>query len=190
MTFSKQIRTISVAVFLSAMLFSCGNTDKEIHDFLQEKNLPMLTTSNLHVIHTDSGKVNLTLQTPLLFDFRNRKNHPYIEFPKGIEIISVKKNDSISIKGDYAISYKNTNISDIKKNVIIYNYSKKYKLTTSQIFWDKNTKVFFTEERFTLYTPTDTIPGRGFESDENLENYNIKNIRNGRVELNENEIDK
>ncbi|MBS9767607.1 MAG: LPS export ABC transporter periplasmic protein LptC [Flavobacteriaceae bacterium] len=185
MTFYKKIKTISVAVLLTAMLFSCGNTDKEIHDFLQEKNLPILEAKDIHLIHTDSGRVDLVMQSPLLLDFRNRKAHPYTEFPKGIQFISIKKNDSTSIKGNYAITYNNTNISDIKGNVIIYNYSKKYKLVTSQIFWDQTMKVFFTEERFKLYTPTDTIPGRGFESDENLENYITKNIRNGSVEVSE-----
>ncbi len=184
MNFYKYITNISVAV-LSAMLFSCGNTDKEIHDFLQEKNLPILEANDVNLIHTDSGRVDLVMQSPLLLDFRNRKAHPYTEFPKGIKFISIKKNDSTSIKGNYAISYDKTNISDIKGNVIIYNYSKKYKLVTSQIFWDQKEKIFFTEERFTLYTPTDTIPGRGFESDESLENYNYKNIRNGSVELEE-----
>ncbi len=167
------------------MLFSCGNTDKEIHDFLEEKNLPILRADDVYLIHTDSGRVNLTMKTPILLDFGNRKNHPYTEFPEGIKIVSIKKNDSTSIEGDYAVSYKNTNISDIKGNVIIYNYTKKNKLVTSQIFWDQKMKIFFTEERFTLYTPTDTIPGRGFESDESLKNYTIKNIRNGSVELKE-----
>lgn len=178
--------TISiVGIFVSTMLFSCGNTDKQIRDFLADKNMPMLTANDIYLIHTDSGKVDIKMKSPLLKDFRNRSEHPYTEFPKGIRIVNVKKNDSTSIIGDYAISYRKTNISEIRGNVVIYNYAKKNKLTTSQIFWDQNTHIFFTEKKFTLYTPTDTIPGRGFESDEQLENWSVKNMHNGSLKIQE-----
>lgn len=185
MNFFAKIIMISVVGICSTMLFSCGNTDKEIRDFLADKNLPMLKVNDVHLIHTDSGRVDVKLRAPLLKDFSNREQHPYTEFPDGVEIINIKKKDSIQIKGNYAISYSKTNISDIKGNVIIYNYVNKNKLKTSQIFWDQKSKIFFTEERFVLYTPTDTIPGRGFESDEGLKNWNFQNLRNGSVKVEE-----
>lgn len=165
------------------MFFSCGNTDKEVQDFLATKNFPMLKASDVYLVHTDSGRVDMKMKAPVLKDFRNRKKHPYTEFPEGIKIVNIKKNDSTSITGNYAITYGITNVAEIKGNVIVYNYSKKNKLTTSQIFWDQKNQIFFTEKNFILYTPTDTIPGRGFESDEQMENYLVKNIRNVRLEV-------
>lgn len=183
-SFKNRITSI-VVILVTAMFFSCGNTDKEVHDFLAVKNMPLLKANNVYLIHTDSGKVDVKMKAPLLKDFRNRKKHPYTEFPEGIEIINIKKNDSTSITGNYAITYNKTNVSEIKGNVIVYNYAKRNKLTTSQIFWDQKNQIFFTEKSFVLYTPTDTIPGRGFESDEQLENYLIKNIRNVSLKVKE-----
>lgn len=174
-----------VGILIPTMLFSCGNTDKQVRDFLADKNMPMLTANNIYLIHTDSGKVDVKMKASLLKDFRNRSEHPYTEFPKGIKIVNVKKKDSTSIVGDYAISYGKTSVAEIKGNVIIFNYTKKNKLTTSQIFWDQKTHIFFTEKNFTLYTLSDTIPGRGFESDEQLQNWSVKNMHNGSLQVQE-----
>ncbi len=75
-----------VAIFLATLLLSCGNDIKEVQDFLAEKNLPIGITYDVHLIHTDSGRVMTKLITPLVNDFRNRTEHPYQEFPEGIEI--------------------------------------------------------------------------------------------------------
>ena len=48
----------------------------------------------------------------IMYDFGNRENHPYSEFPKGLKITSIEENgDSTTIEGDYAKSYKKTEVS-------------------------------------------------------------------------------
>ena len=37
-------------------------------------------------VYRDSGRTTSKLYSPLLNDFSNRVNHPYNEFPEGIEI--------------------------------------------------------------------------------------------------------
>ena len=61
------------------MFFSCSNDIKEVQDFLAEKNLPIGVAKNINLIHTDSGKIKTNLISPLMYDFSNRKNHPYTE---------------------------------------------------------------------------------------------------------------
>jgi LPS export ABC transporter protein LptC len=172
------INTIkNIAVVLTiAMFFSCTNNVKEVRDFLADKNLPIGEAFNINHVHTDSGRVNIKMKAPVMLDFDNRKAHPYSEFPEGIKITTIDKNgDSITIEGGYARSYKKTEVAEIKYNVVIFNYADKNKLTTEQIFWDQKTHYFFTEKRFTLYTPTDTIRGTGFEASEDLKIWWVKN---------------
>ena len=119
-------------------------------------------------------------------DFGNRSEHPYSEFTSGIVLTTIDKNmDSVTIVGDYAITFTKTGVSEIRDNVVITNHTNKHRLVTSQIFWDKNTQYFFTEKSFILYTQTDTIPGRGFESKENLQLWWVKNMSNGVIEIKE-----
>ena len=169
------IKNIAV-ILTTAMFFSCTNDAKEVRDFLADKNMPIGEAYNINHEHTDSGRVNIKMKAPLMLDFDNRKEHPYSEFPEGIKITTIEINgDSVTIEGNYAKSFKKTEVAEIKNNVVIYNYAEKNKLTTEQIFWDQKTHYFFTEKKFTLYTTTDTIRGTGFEATEDLKTWWVKN---------------
>lgn len=169
------IKSIAV-VCTMAMLFSCTNDAKEVRDFLADKNMPIGEAFNIDHRHTDSGRVNIKMRAPLMLDFENRAAHPYNEFPEGLKITTIEKNgDSMVIEGDYARSYKRTSVSEIRGNVVIFNYADNTKLETEQIYWDQKTSYFFTEKRVTFYIKNDTIRGTGFEASEDLNSWWIKN---------------
>jgi len=170
-----KIKGIAIVLTI-AMLFSCKNDAKEVRDFLADKNMPIGEAYDINHKHTDSGRINIKMKAPVMLDFGNRTAHPYSEFPKGIKITSIEKNgDSVTIEGGYAKSYKKTEISEIKNNVVINNYAQKNKLETEQIYWDQKARYYFTEKKFTFYTLTDTIKGVGFEASEDLKNWWVKN---------------
>ncbi len=178
-----------VVITITTVLFSCTNDSTKVRDFLAEKNLPTAVARKAHHVYKDSGRVTSKLTTPLLYDFSNRKNHPYNEFPEGITIINFENNgkDSITVIGDYALSYSKTSISELKGNVIVINHSDFSRLETDQLFWDKKNKYFFTEQEFTLTKINDTIIGVGFESMENLNKYVAKKTK-GNIITNENQL--
>ncbi len=183
-SFKNIIKSIAV-ILMTAMLFSCGNSINEVRDFLADKNLPIGVAEDIFNIHTDSGRVDLKLQAPLLLDFSNRKKHPYNEFPKGIKIVTIDtKKDSLVITGNYAITYSKTSVSEIKGNVVVINYGDYKKLLTKQLFWDQKSKYFYTEKPFTLITRTDTINGVGFDASEDLKVFMAKQNK-GTIHLKE-----
>lgn len=165
-------------ILVVTVFFSCTNDSKKVRDFLAEKNMPIAVAKDAYHVYKDSGKVSSKLITPLMNDFQNRKNHPYNEFPLGLKIINYENDgkDSITVIGDYALSYLKTSISEIKGNVVVINHSQNSKLETSQLFWDQKNKYFFSEKEFTLTSPDNTIKGVGFESKENLTEWISKNI--------------
>ncbi len=166
-----------VAIFLATLFFSCENDIKEIQDFLAEKNLPIGVSKDVYLIHTDSGRVKTKLISPLLKDFGNRTEHPYQEFPEGIELITFDKlGDSVSLIANYSRTYSKTQISEVKGNVVVTNYKEKSKLYTEQLFWDQNTHYIYTEKPFKLITKSDTLKGVGFESNEDLSKVTMKNF--------------
>lgn len=166
------------ALFGVAMFFSCINNVKEVNDFLLDKNLPIGESENVHYVYKDSGHVVSRLKTPLLYDFSNRKNHPYSEYPKGLEIVTIDKRgiDSTTITGNYARSFTKTAVSEIIGEVVVYNHTENTKLETSQLYWDQKTNYFFTEKKFRLTLENDTIYGTGFESKNNLRHWVLKNM--------------
>ncbi len=163
------------AVIMVAMFLSCSNNSQKVQDFLADQNLPIGVAENINHIYTDSGFVKSKLFAPLLHDFSNRTAHPYSEFPKGLKVISYDINgDSITISSNYGISYSKTQVTEIRDLVIIHNHKQRTKLMTSQLFWDQKTHFFYTEQAFILTTPTDTISGVGFESNEDLSHWNMR----------------
>lgn len=167
------------------LLFSCTNDIKKVQDFLADKNLPIGVAENINLVYKDSGEVTTKMISPLVHDFSNRKEHPYSEFPKGIHITKITSNgDSTTVEGDYSINYTKTQMAEIRGNVVVVNYEKKYTLYTSQLFWDQREHYFLTEKKFSLITPTDTLYGVGFESSEDLSNWLIKN-NSGTLQVND-----
>lgn len=171
---SKNIATIGIV----AMFFSCTNNSNKMKEFFSAKNLPIGIAKNIAHVYRDSGRTTSKLYSPLLNDFSNRVNHPYNEFPEGLKLITFENNgkDSTTILGDYAISYSKTLITELKGNVVIINHTDQSKLYTDQLFWDQNTDYFFSEKKFTLISPDNTIKGIGFESKKDLSKFLAKKL--------------
>jgi LPS export ABC transporter protein LptC len=178
----QQIIQKSIAlVVLTVVLFSCSNNTQEVRDFLASKNLPIGVAKDAFHVYKDSGRITSKLITPLLHDFSNRKKHPYNEFPEGIKIVNFEGKDSVTITGNYALTYSKTAVSEIKGNVVVLNHTEKSRLETEQLFWDQNTQYFFSEKAFVLSTLKDTIYGIGFECKENLSKHLAKKTK-GKLE--------
>lgn len=171
------IKSIATTI-VGAMLFSCTNNAKKVRDLLADKNMPIGIARDINHIYKDSGEINSKLITTLLYDFSNRDEHPYNEFPEGLRIVTIDKKtkDSTTITGNYALSYSKTSVSEIKGNVVIINHTDNIKLETNQLFWDQKEAYFFTEDGFRLTTGTDTINGFGFEAQQNLKKWIAKDI--------------
>lgn len=182
---SQKIKSSSVVILLTTLLFSCTNDIKKVRDYLADKNLPIGVSENIYTIYKDSGRVTTKLKSPLFLDFSNREDHPYSEFPQGIEITKITNDtDSTTISGNYAINYTKTNISEIKGNVIVHNHASNYILRTEQLYWDQNEHYFISERKFTFMTPNDTLYGTAFESSEDLSRWNATDNR-GTINVNE-----
>lgn len=187
MKYYKEILLKSIVVLIvTTMLFSCSNNTQKARDFLADKNLPVSTSKNAFHIYKDSGRITSKLITPIMLDFSNREAHPYNEFPSGIKIVNFENNgkDSITITGDYALSYPKTSVSEIKGNVIVINHTDNSRLETEQLFWDEKTEYFVSEKAFKLTKENDTIYGVGFESREDLSKHLAKKTT-GKLETSE-----
>ncbi len=174
MKFYNYIKVVLLTVFIT---YGCKNSSKEINDFLADQNLPIGVAENINHIYKDSGSVTSRLIAPVFLDYSNRELNPYSEFPKGIKIVNINRvnRDSVTITGNYAISYANTSFSEIIGDVVIVNHQEGVILSSDQMYWDQKENYFFTESPFVLYTEKDTLNGVGFESDSRLNNWILNN---------------
>ncbi|NJB82258.1 LPS export ABC transporter periplasmic protein LptC [Wenyingzhuangia aestuarii] len=166
-----------ISLFIMVVFFSCKNSSKEINDFLADQNLPIGVAEHINHVYKDSGRVTSRLIAPVLWDYTNRKLNPYSEFPKGVKIVSIDRitRDSVTVTGNYAVSYDLTHFSEIIGDVVVINHQNNATLNSEQMYWDQKEQYFFTESPFTLYTEKDTLHGVGFESDSGLNNWILNN---------------
>ncbi|MDD4143939.1 MAG: LPS export ABC transporter periplasmic protein LptC, partial [Prolixibacteraceae bacterium] len=169
---------IKVAVLVAGtatFFYGCESNIEKIKPFNTEENLPVLEARDFETLFTDSGKVRFFMKTPLLLRFEPEGN-PYHEFPEGIELIKYDDNQNVisSITANYAKQFVEEKKWEAKNNVIATNV-KGDTLKTEHLIWEENTEKIYTEEYVKIIRTDQIITGIGFQSDQSLENWRIKN---------------
>lgn len=178
----KNIISCIVTTLVVAMFFSCEGSLKQVQKSNLSSFVPVGEADSINLKYTDSGKILTTLVSPKMLDYSNIDN-PFTEFPKGVLVSMYDKNGTITttIKSDYAISYKKTDIIDLQGNVVIASNDGK-KMETSQLYFDQKNEWFFTEKFFKFTDGQGGFlqgPGVDFSKD-----FKILNMQNSTGEVN------
>ncbi|PWE01419.1 LPS export ABC transporter periplasmic protein LptC [Marinilabilia rubra] len=169
----------SIFILLAVLFFSgaCqSNKPSEIKAVVDEENFPSLAVNDLETVITDSGRVAYRFISPEMNKYDNRQE-PYTEFPRGLHLIVYNKQEEIDaqIKSRYAIYHEKDELWELQNNVEAVNFKNEV-INTEQLFWDAREHRIFSDEFIKITTDQEILTGYGFESDESLENYTIKNI--------------
>ncbi len=119
------------------------------------------------------SKVIAILTSPITEDFDNQ-DFKFRTFPKGLKVdFFDDKNQKSVITADYGIVYSQTNLIDLKGNVVIDSHDGK-KLETPQLFFDRANNWIFTEEVFTYTNPEDgtVMDGEGMDFNRDFSFFN------------------
>ena len=135
---------------------------------INKLKIPISSATQISSVHTDSGLVSSILESPKMYNFTN-SDFPYFEFPENLEVILYDKNNNkTKIFSDYAISYSNTDLIDLRKNVIITTHLKDT-LITDQMYYNRVEEWLFTNYPFQFISAGKDIYGSGFDSDKSFE---------------------
>lgn len=172
-----RIFRIAVPVLGTAILFfACKKNDIEkIKAFGSPEELPVLEAINFETLSTDSGTIRFNLKAKKLLRFEN-EGKTYHEFPEGLLLIKYDEDKNIisSIKADYAKEFIKEEKWEAKNNVVVTN-EKGDSLKTEHLIWDEKHETIFTEEYVKIISADKTITGTGLTSDQNMQNWKIKN---------------
>ena len=82
---------------------------------------PSGEADTINLKYTDSGKIQAVLKSPRMLDYATVE-YPFTEFPKGIDLTLFDKNGRKTfVKSNFAVSYKGTDIIDLRGKVTISN---------------------------------------------------------------------
>ena len=168
------------AAFYAAVMFvlfpACSGKDKDLAEAITERDsLPGMKSLGVTTFISDSGitRYKIIAEEWCIFD---KKEPPYWAFEKGVYL---EKFDSLfridaSIKADTAYYYEKKKLWELRTNVSIRNL-KGDKFDTELLFWDEKKEEIYSDKYIRIEQEDKTITGYGFESNQELTEYTIKN---------------
>tara|TARA_B100000886_G_scaffold81831_1_gene53255 strand:+ start:349 stop:705 length:357 start_codon:yes stop_codon:yes gene_type:complete len=110
-----------------------------------------------------------------MLNFSNNK-FPYFEFPEKIQIVLYDKNmGETKIFSDYAISYSDTNLIDLRGNVVV-STPLQDTLFSDQLYYSSEMQWLFTDFNFRYVSENKDINGKGFNSDKEFKNVTFSDV--------------
>lgn len=165
---------LAFLVFLN----SCENDVKKVIALTNLRNKPTVEATQMSGFLTDNGHITMRFSTPELrrYDMSREKN---IVLPKGVSLIRFTEDGSVicRLSAKYAKFDDAQNRWEARDSVVAVN-RKGEVLHTNLLYWDGNARRVYTDDYVRIQTPEATINGKGLESDESFDNYEILRITN------------
>jgi LPS export ABC transporter protein LptC len=173
---------------LALAVMGCENDIERVAMLTDETSTPAVKGTHIEVIYSDSARVQVQMLAPSYLQFPDAEK-PYMEFPEGLEVYFY--DDSLKIESDikanYAIYYMEEGLWHATGNVVAQRMATGDALQTEDLFWDENKELIWSDAYTRIQNEDGIFYGkRGFESDQNLDNWQLKGT-SGTVEVQDEE---
>lgn len=164
-----QRKTHFFILFFSALalLSSCENDEKKIDD-LTKKVVMKEEAVNIESMLSQEGKLRATLRAPLMI--RVFEDTVYAEFPKSLHCDFYNENRQVEswLDSRYGKYYENIGKVYLRDSVTVIT-TKGDTLKSPDLWWDQNTKMFYTDKYATYHAPGKQVTGTiGLEATQDL----------------------
>lgn len=161
---------LPVFILLILTLSSCDDKFKPTQTNVNTVDSPSQESWNSKVIFSDSGKTKAVLDAGHISVY-SAKGFTLID--SGAKVDFYRDGNIVStLIGRRGKIYDNTKDIEIYDSVSVVN-KEGSELRTQKLFWNNKTQKVSSDEFVKIKTPSETIEGIGFESDQNLKNYKI-----------------
>ncbi|MCB0447763.1 MAG: LPS export ABC transporter periplasmic protein LptC [Gelidibacter sp.] len=164
-----------VIAFAVTMFFSCKNNYDEVQQIGVLQNEPIGVADTINLKYTDSGKIKADLVSTKMLDYSNR-DFEFTEFPQGIKLTLFADNNKKSvITSDYAISYSETDLIDLRGNVVIVTQELDT-LFAEQLYFDQKKEWIFTNRPIRFVSPEKIMSANAYDSNKDINVYGLSEI--------------
>ena len=165
---------------LSTVLWG-GCEEKKAAEEPPSQSMMTQQSEKLTVRQTKEGKLVYQFTTPLLEEYEYAPE-PYIEFRKGIKIVTYNDSTqqvSATLSANYAIFMKNQQLWEAKGNVAGHNADGN-QIETEQLFWNQKTKPIYSNVDSKITQKDNVVYADRFESNEEFNDFIMSSVK-GRV---------
>ncbi len=179
----KSLFTAAAFITGCCLLLSCENDEKKVKEWTENKVMKEEVTGVESYLSQD-GKMRAKLTSPLML--RVMADTVYVEFPKSIHVDFYNDSTVIESKLDskYAKYFENLNKVYLRDSVVVITM-KGDTLKSPDLWWDQNTKMFYTDKYATYHGIGKQIyGGKGLTATQDLSSV-IFNQPTGTVQVSE-----
>ena len=166
---------MQAALYSSCLLLfaGCENDDKAISEWTEKKIL-VEEAKKVETYFSQNGKLRARLNAPLMI--RSESDTVYVEFPKKLHVDfydSLTKKESW-VDARYGKYFESLNKVWLRDSVVVISV-KGDTLSTNELWWDQNTRKFYTEQKVRISTKNKNIyGGKGMEANQDLSDVIIR----------------
>ena len=181
------IRKMYLALLCMVTFTSCTDQFSAIQKINKFDEIPVGITEDLHLIYSDSARIEAELIAQVNIDFTNQK-FPYSEFPEGLDAtLYGNLGEATFVRSDYGIYYPKTEIIELRGNVVISDTTGT-RLNTSQLYWDASQEWLFTEKNFTFTNITYDIEAVRLDANKSFQKV-MTGMISGNIQVNKEDTD-
>jgi len=156
------------------LFFSCKNDIEIINTLTTVSDFPTESIQHLESIYSDSAKIQIRIKAAEVKRYGNA-NEPYMEFPKGIEVLFYNDQAEVSsqLTANFAIYYETEKLWEARDSVVAINVNGEV-LNTDLLFWDEERSLIYSNKFVKITTPDEVLFGEGFEANQDFSDWIIK----------------
>lgn len=178
----KMIATASAVAFI---VYSCKGKLSEA-DKLNLSETPMQTVSDMYLVQTTNGGVQMRVKAGLMERYENDTSS-YELFPNGLEVFVYAEDGVLEtyLESDNARHFKHKKKNDETwsafGHVEVQNIIERQTLQTDTLYWDRANEEIYTDCYVRMFSDDGFVQGYGMRSDERARNMAIYKPFNGYV---------
>jgi LPS export ABC transporter protein LptC len=166
-----------LAAFTGSCLFvvSCENDIAVVND-LMKKQTGIEEAFKVNSYMSQDGMIKARLQSPYML--RYLADSPYVEFPRTLHVDFFDDSSVIesTLEANYARYREYEDKVFLKDSVVVINIQKGDTLRTDELWWDQESKQFYTDKPVRIFQRDKTIFGKGLRAAQDFSDYNIFHI--------------
>ncbi|MFT6879082.1 MAG: LPS export ABC transporter protein LptC [Psychromonas sp.] len=159
------LRLSSILLFVG--LVACEDQSLTTEQFVYTG--PIMTTENLAITYSDSGRVVVKMSTALQEKMQDENER----YPKAVYVNFINRDavEYSSLRGDSGRYVKSKDHYVIMGNVFFYNREQQQSLSTNELTWSPGKRKIYSDKRVQVNTPNDQMVGNGMEANHDFSNY-------------------
>lgn len=166
---------LGMALGLAMGITACRHADPMPYDNFE--TAPVQTVYNSVSSFTDSGRVQMTMEAPLMYNYADESGRQI--FPDGVHSIFLNERGkpNVDLVSDSAIHIQSDKMMKFYGNVVVKDYRNGDTLYTQALYWDQNARKIYSNVHVRKVSPGLVLDGDGFDSDEEMNNVQLRRPR-------------